>query len=129
MDAPFHPNAHLSESVISSAVYGVGFIFEQCGLEPRVVSTDEKLNSLLFGELNGKRFVVYVRITMEDESENKTGPLPGLLLNVARELEAEPHVIWVHMKKEGQGYGLAYFGDVEFKDAVRSCTGQNKLSP
>lgn len=122
MDAPFHPNADIAENVIRCAFSGVGFMFEQVGLEPRYVETDEERNSLLFGELQGKRFLVYVRITMEEESETGTGPIPGLLMKVAQELEAEPHVIRVHMRKEGAGYGLTYFGDKEFKDAVRSST-------
>jgi hypothetical protein len=113
------PNAHLPDHVVQCGLRGVSFAFQQCKMEPRHVETEEGCNSLLFGELNGKRFVVYVRITLEEENENGTGPIPRILIDTARDIEAEPHLIRVHMKKEGKGFGLTYFGYNEFIDAVR----------
>jgi hypothetical protein len=87
-------------------------------MTPRTPEKGAGCNSLLLGELSGKRFVVYVRITLEDETEDGVGPTPGVLVDAARELDAEPHLIRVHMRKVGGGTGFAYFGYQEFIDAV-----------
>ena len=77
-------------------------------------------NSLIYGELGRKKFIVYVRITLEEETEEGTGPIPPVLMDAASELGAEPHLIRVHMREVGQGVGFDYYGYEEFIQSVLS---------
>lgn len=77
-------------------------------------------NSLIYGELGRKKFIVYVRITLENETEEGAGPVPPMLLDAALELGAEPHLIRVHMRKVGRGISFDYFGYEEFIQSVLS---------
>ena len=105
-----HPNAHLEEEIVDRGISAVANAFRRCRMTPRTLEKGVGCNSLILGELSGKRFVVYVRITLEDETEDGVGPTPGVLADAARELDAEPHLIRVHMRKVGGGTGFAYFG-------------------
>ncbi len=77
-------------------------------------------NSFIYGRLLRKDFLVYVRITLNDETEEGTGPIPPILIDAASELNAEPHVIRVHMENKSYGTHFSYFGFAEFVAAVRS---------
>jgi len=77
-------------------------------------------NSLIYGELGEKKFVVYVRITLENEVEDGPGPVPPVLIDAAAELGAEPHLIRIHMRQVGQGIGFDYYGYEEFIQCVLS---------
>jgi hypothetical protein len=113
-----HPNAHLDEQIVSHAIVVVANAFRRCRMTPLAPKISARCNSFIFGELQGKRFVVYVRITLDDEQEEGVGPTPGALIDAAGELDAEPHLIRVHMRQAGQGIGFEYFGYDEFIDAV-----------
>lgn len=114
----YHPNAHLEAEVVARGLSAAANAFRRCRMEPRVPGAGAECNSLILGELIGKRFVVYVRITIEDETEEGPGPAPGALIDAARELDAEPHLIRVHMRRVGGGTSFAYFGYYEFIEAV-----------
>jgi len=78
-------------------------------------------NSLLYGQMGPLKFLVYVRITLNEETEEGVGPIPGILIDAARELEAEPHLVRVHMTQIETGTGFRYFGCEEFVEHVKSC--------
>lgn len=116
-----HPNAHLSPEVVQLGLKVVSNAFRRCRIVPRHPSEDEfGCNSFIYGELGSKKFLVYVRITLEDEHEEGAGPIPPLLLDASRLFDAEPHLIRVHMRKVGQGTGFEYFGYEEFIESLLS---------
>lgn len=118
-----HPNSHLCDSVIENGLWAASGAFRRCLMEPTILPTGRfGCNSLLYGELGEKRFLVFVRMTLNDEVEGGTGPLPGIAFDAAAELGAEPHVMRVHMMDIGPGVGFAYYGREEFIRHVLSHT-------
>lgn len=116
-----HFNTHHSEDVIERGLHAVSPAFRRCRMSPKSVPAERfGCNSLLYGEFGRERFLVYVRITVDCETETGTGPMPGLLVDAASELGAEPYVIRVHMTRAGQGVSFQYFGYDEFIDSVMS---------
>ena len=113
-----HPNAHLDDEMVQRGVKQAACAFRRCRMTPRTPETGHGRNSLLLGDLFGKRFVVYVRITLDDETEDGVGPTPGVLIEAAQELDAEPHVIRVHIERLDGETMYEYFGYREFIDAV-----------
>jgi len=116
----YDPNGHLPEEVIKRGVGVVANAFRRCWMRPLVPGESADCRSLIYGKLRQKGFVVYVRITLDEETEDGVGPIPGALIDAASELEAEPHVIRVHMQKAEQGTSFEYFGYQGFIDSVLS---------
>lgn len=112
-----HPNAHLTPETICTVLGVAANAFHRCRMEPEQVDYCG-CDSFLLGELGTNRFLVYVRITREDEQEDGCGPVPGVLIHAALELKAEPHLIRVHTHRVGKGIGFEYFGYHEFIDHV-----------
>ena len=120
-DMAFHPNSHLDDDTVLMALNAVSPAFLRCHMKPLRPPEDlTDCNSLMFGELGKKRFLVYVRVTLEDETEEGTGPTPPILIDSARQLGCEPHLVRVHMRKVHGGTGFEYFGYEEFIEAVLS---------
>lgn len=118
-----HPNSHLPDDVIENGLSAASGAFRRCLMEPMILSAGRfGCNSLLYGELGEKRFLVFVRMTLNDEVENGTGSLPAIAFDAAAELDAEPHVMRVHMMDIGPGIGFAYYGREEFIRHVLSHT-------
>jgi len=116
-----HPNAQLSVEVVERAVTVAANAFRRCLMEPIRPPVDRfDCNSFLYGELGQKRFLVYVRITLDDEKEEGVGPIPSILIDAACQIEAEPHLIRVHMREVGKGIAFSYFGYEEFIQSVLS---------
>ncbi len=116
-----HPNSHLAAEVIERGLMVSASAFYRCKITPKRVPEERfGCNSLLYGEFGERRFLIFVRMTTDDEVEDGTGPLPGVLFDAAAEMDAEPHVVRVHMRHVGQGIGFAYFGHDEFVRHVRS---------
>lgn len=81
------PNALLDDEIIDLARSVCAVFFRQSNMEARVLE-DESLRSILFGEIGGDRVAVYVRVTEGDEDIDGTGPMPGVLIDAAREFDA-----------------------------------------
>lgn len=116
-----HPNSHLAEEVIEHGLMFSSSAFYQCKMTPERIPEERfGCNSLLFGEFCNRRFVAFVRITIDNEVEDGTGPMPGVLFDAATELDAEPHVLRIHMHHVEDGMNFEYFGHGEFIQRVRS---------
>ena len=45
--------------------------------------------------------------------------MPGILIDLAREMDAEPHVVRVHLKSKGEANTVEYFGHDELERALK----------
>ena len=116
-----HPNSHLPEAVFEDGLWTGAGVLRSCGLKVERYSYPEMDNNpLLYGKLGTAKFLVYVRMTWNEEQETGTGPMPGILIDAAAECGAEPHVIRVHMSDVGQGRGFTYFGKEALTAAVKA---------
>lgn len=112
-----HPNSHLPAETIEYVLCVAANAFRRCHMQPSQAEY-QGCDSLLYGELGAKRFLVYVRITRDDEQETGTGPVPGVLIDAAAEYDAEPHLMRIHITTVGEGYGFQYWGYKEFIEHV-----------
>ncbi len=128
----FDPNNHLPKEVIEKGLEAASGALRRCKMTPRAVSVFD-CNSLLYGELGKIRFIVYVLITWEDNADynvsmvdekfsEEDGSPPPVLIDAARELTAEPHVIRVRVRTNENGTGFSYSGYHEFIESVLSNT-------
>lgn len=117
----YDPNFCLAQEIVEAGLRVSATAFRCCRIVPtRVPGGRFNCNSLLYGKLGDERLLMFVRITLDDEQEDGTGQLPGVLIDAATELEAEPHVVRVHMRHTKSGRIFERFGHDEFVRHVRS---------
>lgn len=117
------PNALLDDETIEFAQSLCSVFFRRCHMEARVLE-DSALRSIVFGEIGEDRVAVYVRVTEGDDDVEGTGPIPGVLIDAAREFDADPYVIRVHITEGEDCRSLSYFGAEEFEAAMKSDEGR-----
>jgi hypothetical protein len=74
----------------------------------------------LYVQMGPVAHLVYVRVTLENESVSGTGPMPGILIDQARICEARPHVVRVHFRNEGDRISIQYFGHDELEKELKA---------
>ena len=123
------PNSQLPDKVINLGLEAACGAFERCKMPAQRPLDLSGCKSFLFGELGKHRFLVYVRITWEngvdyhvdmidDVPEDATESMPEVLLEAAKEISAEPHMMRVHLRTNQYGVGFSYRGYEEFVEAV-----------
>lgn len=115
----YDPDAGLDPKLREKACSYSLFLFNRLRLTPCHVcdkATGNDLPGFIYVEAGGAAQLVFVRVTVEGEMETGTGPLPGILIDQAREYNARPHVLRVHFRlcEEG-GVGTEYFGHDELE--------------
>lgn len=116
----YDPNLHVAPDDIEIALSFSCFAFRRARIEPRGM-TDPPVNSFLYAEAGTERHLVYVRVTQNDEQEDGPGPMPGILIDQALELDAKPHVVRVHSRPGNDGIGreYSYFGHGELERKLK----------
>lgn len=117
----YDPNGELSEEELRWASITLGGVFRRCQIKPQQFSY-KGCNTLVYGEMASKKYLVYVRVTHSADEEDGTGPMPLVLIDAANEIGAEPHVVRMDLARVGQGFGLKYWGCDELENALRSNT-------
>jgi hypothetical protein len=116
-----HPNACIPKAYIESGLMAASNAFRSCGMESLRPPEDRfDCDSLLYGEMGDLRFIVYVRVTCDDDPDPEDDTPPGTLLNAANDIGAEPHLIDVHVSKSGEYNAFRYRGYQEFIRAVKA---------
>jgi hypothetical protein len=116
----YDPNGGLDKEVRDRGARLSLLPFENARVNPeRVAWNGVNQFGFVFGQAGGIGHLVYVRVTVGDEQETGTGPVPGILIDLARELKAEPHVVRVHLRSEGEGTAVEYFGHDELERALK----------
>ncbi len=116
----YDPNAGLAPETRDWAARLSLFPFENAKVHPEGIEHDGAGQyGFIFGHAGDTGHLVYVRVTVGDEQEEGTGPVPGILIDLARELNAEPHVVRVHMRAESNGTAVEYFGHDELEQALK----------
>lgn len=119
MDSIYDPNFRIDLKTRYKACRHSLFVFTRARLVAREFDS-ESPNSIIACRIANRLHLVYVRVTLEDEQENGTGPLPGILVEKAREMDAEPHVIRVHYKTRGSVCYISYFGHDKLERVFKS---------
>ena len=115
-DNLYDPDAGLDPEVREMACrYSLSFINRLRLKASHVVDpeTGRDLPGFMHVAAGGSAHLIFVRVTIEDEAENGSGPMPGILIDQARQHRAEPHVVRVHLRSEMHGTGIQYFGHDE----------------
>src|SRR5262249_4804480 len=116
----YEPNAGLSPEVVNLAMSLSLEPFHNARVEPWGLNWKEVAQKgFILGEAGGIGHIVYVRVTVGEEQETGTGPVPGILIDAAREVKAEPHVVRIHLRSEGEGTAVEYFGHDELERALK----------
>ncbi len=115
----YDPNFHIDIKTRHKACQHSMFVFNRARLVAREVDS-ESPNSIIACRMANRLHLVYVRVTFDDEQENGAGPLPGILIAKAKEMDAEPHVVRVHYKDAGTGRFINYFGHDELERVFKS---------
>lgn len=107
----YDPNAGIDPEVRDWAARLSLFPFENARVLPEGIAhhgVDQ--HGFVAGQTGKQVHLVYVRVTLEDEQEEGTGPIPGILIDWAREMRAEPHVVRIHFRSQSEGTAIEYFG-------------------
>ncbi len=113
-DSFYDPNSHIDPETRDAACQHSLWAFQRARVKAYTVDTGAP-NSFLLGLAGERRYLVYVRVTLEDEQEVGPGPMPGILIDQARQMNAEPHVVRVHLRNTNPGTGISYFGHEELE--------------
>jgi len=63
-----HPNSHLAEEIIEHGLMVSASAFYRCKMTPERVPEERfDCNSLLYGEFGERRFLIFVRMTIDNE--------------------------------------------------------------
>ena len=113
------PNGELSEDEVATGQRTAAGPFHRCHVKPELVQ-GYPCRTLVLGALGGKRYLIYARVTRLEAEEQGTGPMPLVLFDAARELQAEPLVVRVNMAPFGSGIVFKYFGVDEAERLLKS---------
>lgn len=115
----YDPNSHIDPEIRDRAKIHSRFPFDQARVPVHEVDTGAP-NSFIVGRAGNRLHLVYVRVTFEDDQEEGAGPMPGMLIDMAKEMDAEPHIVRVHYRKQGGGTGIEYYGHDELERILKS---------
>lgn len=113
-DSFYDPNSQIDPQTRYEACQYSLSVFHRGKVSAHQVDTGSP-NSFLLGLAGDRRYLVYVRVTLEDEQEQGNGPMPGILIDTAQEMNAEPHVVRVHLRSDHGGTTIKYFGHDELE--------------
>jgi hypothetical protein len=119
----YDPNGELTDDDLYWALIAGGGAFHRCRIKPQHM-VGIPCKTLVYGEMGAKKYLVYVRVTHAEEEEVGTGPLPLVLLDTARAMDAEPFVVRVNMSPVGQGTAFRYWGSDELEHALKANTAE-----
>lgn len=123
----YDPNRGLDEEVRDWAASLSVWPFESALIQPQGVRWNgEHHPDLIFADAGDTGHLVYVRVTLGDEQETGTGPMPGVLTDMARDIRAEPHVVRVHLSPAKEGTNIDYFGHSELAQTLQSGNHWNR---
>ena len=105
----YDPNGELSEDEVATGQRTAAGPFYRCHLKPELVA-GYSCRTMMFGTMGDKRYVIYARVTRSEAEEQGPGPMPLVLFDAARELQAEPLVVRVNITHVGPGIVFKYFG-------------------
>ncbi|MBF0594984.1 MAG: hypothetical protein HQL22_08440 [Candidatus Omnitrophica bacterium] len=91
------PNGELTEDELKWALNYGASPFRRCHIEPTRINRFP-CKTFVHGRIGDKRYLVYVRVTHEENEEQGTGPIPLCLLDAAREMNAEPRVVRLNIE-------------------------------
>lgn len=113
-------NGVLTKDELNWALNAGASAFRRCHIEPTWMNRFS-CKTLVYGRIGNKSYLVYIRVTREEEEENGTGSMPMCLLDVAREVGAEPIIIRINIKDIGEGrFVFHYWGIDEFERELKS---------
>ena len=115
----YDPNGELSEDEVATGQRTAAGPFYRCHLKPELVA-GYSCRTMMFGMMGDKRYVIYARVTRSEAEEQGTGPMPLVLFDAARELQAEPLVVRVNITHIGPGIVFKYFGVNEAERLLKS---------
>ena len=117
----YNPNAGISPELQEHAASFSLSFFNRLRLQPRHILRDgAEQPGFMYVEVGDTAHLVYVRVTLNDEQEVGTGPIPGILIDRAREQDAQPHVVRIHFREVENGVGIEYFGHDELERELRA---------
>ena len=115
-----NPNAGIDPETLELAVGLSTFPFHNVRMESQGIERNGTGKpGFILGRNEIAKYLVYVRVTVGEEVETGPGPLPGMVIDVAREMGAEPHVVRVHLRRQGEGTAVGYFGHTELERALK----------
>jgi len=115
----YDPNGELSEDEVATGQRTAAGPFYRCHLKPELVA-GYSCRTMMFGTMGDKRYVIYARVTRSEAEEQGPGPMPLVLFDAARELQAEPLVVRVNITHVGPGIVFKYFGVNEAERLLKS---------
>ena len=116
-DAGIDPSLRIHAAILSAREAGTWQF-------PETFSTTDETGKLppgfLHVQLGPVAHLIYVRVSLGQEQETGTGPLPGILIDQARIYGAQPHVVRVHFGREDDRVRIEYFGHEELEHELKS---------
>jgi len=114
---PDDPNSHLPVETIKNGLsIGTGVFSTYTYRIPCYRPSGYENHALVTADMAGIKFVLYVRITQNQETLDGIGPVPAILEAAARELQALPLLVHVHLTEEK----VTTFGFEEATDTIKS---------
>ena len=106
-----NPNAGISEELRIAAAVRVLMFLWYFRVDVHYINTDDGPEwDFFLVKAGDSEHLIYIRVTIEDEEEEGAGPMPGILIDQAQELNAQPHVLRVHLRWKGDKVPEELFG-------------------
>jgi hypothetical protein len=117
----YDPDAGIDPEVRDWAASLSLFPFAHARISPERFTRDgEYQDGFMFGQAGKTSHLVFVRVTVGEEQAEGAGPMPGILIDWAREIKAEPHAVRVHLRPQGEGTAVEHFGHEELERELKA---------